>query len=121
MDNYNYPMGADTSDAPWNQKENEDVEVEVSITQTLTKNCTIETNDYYIEYGDDKPNINQDTLYEKYGNYRHTIPEMLALLKWYASEELKDTMEGTGRNSFLKRLIEDCKGWEIVETDVNMI
>lgn len=121
MDNYNYPMGADTSDAPWNQSENEGIEVEVSITQTLSKCCTIETDDYYIERGDDEPTINEVSLCEKFNDYHHTIPEMLELLKGYAIEELKNTMEGTGRNSFLKRLIEDCDGWETVETELEMI
>ena len=37
MDNYNYPMGADTSDAPWNQSDPKPVNVEVQVTIVLTK------------------------------------------------------------------------------------
>lgn len=32
MDNYNYPMGSDTPDAPWNEEPYEEVEVLASIT-----------------------------------------------------------------------------------------
>ena len=37
MDNYNYPTGVDTSDAPWNQRDLKPVNVEVQVTIVLTK------------------------------------------------------------------------------------
>lgn len=46
MDNYNYPLGADTSMAPWNQKEQKPVEVEVTIVQTLSKTVKVLVDDY---------------------------------------------------------------------------
>lgn len=51
MDNYNYPWGADTPDAPWNQSEQEPKEVNVTVSITLSKQVTIEVNDYK-EYED---------------------------------------------------------------------
>jgi hypothetical protein len=45
-DNYNYPEGADNSDAPWYEKENEPVEVEVTVSLTLSKRVKIYTTDY---------------------------------------------------------------------------
>lgn len=44
----NYPIGADTSDAPWNQVENPEREVEVTISITLSKTVKIKVNDYEI-------------------------------------------------------------------------
>jgi len=46
MDNYNYPPGADTPDAPWNQSEQEAQEVEVTLSTTLSKVCNILSTNY---------------------------------------------------------------------------
>lgn len=48
MDNYNYPMGADNSSAPWNQKDLKEKDIEVTISITLSKTVTISVNDYKI-------------------------------------------------------------------------
>lgn len=44
----NYPIGADTPDAPWNQVENPEREVEVTISITLSKTVKIKVKDYEI-------------------------------------------------------------------------
>ena len=51
MDNYNYPMGADTSDAPWNQSDPKPVNVEVQVTIVLTKIIELPVTDYTVEPG----------------------------------------------------------------------
>ena len=48
MDNYNYPMGADTKDAPWNQVDNPEREIEVPVSVTLSKTVKIKVSDYEI-------------------------------------------------------------------------
>lgn len=48
MDNYNYPMGADTKDAPWNQVDNPEREIEVTVSVTLSKTVKIKVSDYKI-------------------------------------------------------------------------
>lgn len=48
MDNYNYPLGTDNSSAPWNQKDLEEKDIEVTISVTLSKTVTISVNDYKI-------------------------------------------------------------------------
>ena len=40
-DNYNYPLGADNPDAPWNQKENPEREIEVTVSVTLSKTIKV--------------------------------------------------------------------------------
>lgn len=47
-DNYNYPLGTDNEDAPWNQKDNPEREVEVTISVTLSKTVKIKVPDYKI-------------------------------------------------------------------------
>ena len=49
MDNYNYPLGAEYDpNAPWNQKDLEEKDIEVTISVTLSKTVTISVNDYKI-------------------------------------------------------------------------
>lgn len=48
MDNYNYPMGVDTKDAPWNQVDNPEREIEVTVSVTLSKTVKIKVSDYEI-------------------------------------------------------------------------
>lgn len=48
MDNYNYPMGADTKDAPWNQADNPEREIEVLVSVTLSKTVKVKVSDYRI-------------------------------------------------------------------------
>ena len=48
MDNYNYPVGADTKDAPWNQVDNPEREIEVTVSVTLSKTVKIKVSDYQI-------------------------------------------------------------------------
>lgn len=51
MNNYDYPWGADTPDAPWNQSDPESKEVNVTVSITLSKQFTIKVDDYK-EYTD---------------------------------------------------------------------
>lgn len=48
MDNYNYPIGADNDLAPWNQEENPEREIEVTVSVTLSKTIKIKVSDYDI-------------------------------------------------------------------------
>ena len=48
MDNYNYPMGSDTKDAPWNQVDNPEREIEVTVSVTLSKTVKVRVSDYEI-------------------------------------------------------------------------
>ena len=48
MDNCNYPLGADTQDAPWNQVDNSEREIKVTISVSLSKTVKIKVSDYAI-------------------------------------------------------------------------
>ena len=41
MDNYNYPLGADNSEAPWNEAPDTDIEREVSISLSFVASTFI--------------------------------------------------------------------------------
>ena len=63
MNNYNYPLGADTPDAPWNQTDNPEKEIEVMVSITLSKTLKIKVSDYTIT----------DSGKDEDGNYFETI------------------------------------------------
>lgn len=50
MDNYNYPVGSDTPEAPWNKSENNEKEIEVTVSVTLSKTVKIRVTDYSSNY-----------------------------------------------------------------------
>lgn len=47
-DNYNYPVGADNAEAPWNQVDPPEKEIEVTVSVTLSKTIKVKVSDYEI-------------------------------------------------------------------------
>lgn len=116
MDNYNYPAGADNDSAPWNQRDNAEIEVEVGVSVQLIKDMTLHTTDYTTETdlnGDDLEDfhtVNPGHDWEDdYESECFTIPEMLEELKHMIEKELPMT---TGdRRIRLRGMLADCQGW----------
>lgn len=66
MNNYDYPIGSDTSDAPWNQVDPEPRKIEVTVSITLSKTVEVEVSDYTTEEEvDEEGNHN---IYYDYSN-----------------------------------------------------
>lgn len=115
-DNYNYPPGADTPDAPWNQVENPEKEFDVTISQTLSKTVTIVTTNYnyYEDVDEDGSYVNYDTSdtnwNKEYSESYHTPLELIGILKKVLQgEELSQRLKN--------RLIEECDDWCDDETE----
>lgn len=115
-DNYNYPPGADTPDAPWNQ-DNKELAFDVEVNVQLVKTMPLHTSDYFTETdtnGDDIEDFhtvcaNHDWEPD-YENECYTIPEMLEELKSMIEKELP---AATGqRKTRLIGMLRDCQGWE---------
>ena len=58
MNNYDYPMGADTPDAPWNQVDTEPRKIKVTVSITLSKTVEVEVTDYTAEEDYDEDGYN---------------------------------------------------------------
>lgn len=120
MDNYNYPPGADTPDAPWNEREIPEIEVTAEITVLLKKSdIKVLTSNYYIEE-DGKTELN-DCFYniaEYYEKQHNSIPALLGELAKYIKGELAGGDISASRRQELEAMLEDCEGWEITDTDV---
>lgn len=63
MNNYDYPIGSDTPDAPWNQVEPKPKKVEVTVSITLSKTVEVEVTDYTAEEDIDEEN-NHNIIYD---------------------------------------------------------
>lgn len=58
MNNYDYPMGADTPNAPWNQVDTEPRKIKVTVSITLSKTVEVEVTDYTAEEDYDEDGYN---------------------------------------------------------------
>lgn len=123
--NYDYPLGADNSLAPWNQEENTEIERDCDVTETIARKVTLSTTDYVAEEDwDDELGkcISVDTSETdwsaEYANQEYTALELIAKLKTYVEEDIKNTSPDTSKGRELKRLLSACDGWEQTELEV---
>lgn len=124
MDNYNYPVGADNKDAPWNKEEAPIKEFDVFISQTLSKTTTISTNNYIynVEKGEDGE-VEEDidtsnTDWElAYKESHYTPLDLIKICKELADEviKLRQINIGPQYRKYLHIKIE-CNRW--VEDDL---
>lgn len=123
--NYDYPLGADTPLAPWNQVENCEIERDCNVTETITRNVMLSTTDYIAEKDwDDELGkcVSVDTSdtdwAAEYSNQEYTVLELIDKLKAYVEVDIKNTSPNTGKGRELQRLLSACSGWEQVESEV---
>lgn len=122
MDNYNYPLGADTKDAPWNQSDPTEEEVEVLVSITLSKSVKIKVKDYIVvDEGRD-----EDGYYCSYDfsecNLQKAVEDQIVLPQNLAkfTEEMFNqdlNLKAAGMPRYLKDAIADCKGWTVDEME----
>ena len=110
MDNYNYPVGADTKDAPWNQVDNPEREIEVTVSVTLSKTVKIKVSDYEIT----------DSGKDEDGEHFEDID--------YSNCDLKGAVEGQivlpqSAHIYVKsnpKVHEDLSNWCVDDFEVNL-
>ena len=109
MDNYNYPIGADTKDAPWNQSDNPEREIEVTVSVTLSKTVKIKVSDYsIIDSGKD-----EDGEYYEGIDYSNCDLESAVKEQIYLPQEAyKYIISGK------KSAKDDLKGWCVDDFEV---
>jgi hypothetical protein len=122
MDNYNYPEGADTPDAPWNQVDPPEREIEVTVSMTISKTFTINVNDYEEEVEEDEDGLRSSIDYSNCNLFKAveeqvTLPTDLPLFtKRIFNADLD--LKAAKMPLCLKQAIEDCEGWDIDEMEV---
>lgn len=122
MDNYNYPMGADTPDAPWNQEDYPEKEIEVTISITLSKTIKVMVDDYQVEEDAD-----EDGRYLNYDFSEcdlHKAVEDQVVLPQNLAEFIENmfnhdlNLKAAGMPKYLKNAVADCKGWTVDDMEV---
>lgn len=112
MDNYNYPMGADTKDAPWNQVDNPEREIEVTVSVTLSKTVKIKVSDYEItDSGKDEDGEYFEDIDYSNCDLKGAVEEQITLPQnaWdYIAPKSKKEVQA----------IFDLKGWNVDEMEV---
>lgn len=123
----NYPMMSQSqlNSAPWNDKENSVIERDCEVTETISRKVSLSTADYVAEedWDDDFGKcVSEDTSdtnwAEEYSNQEYTVLELIAKLKEYVEEDIKNTSPNTGKGRELQRLLMACDSWEHVEMEV---
>lgn len=110
MDNYNYPMGADTEDAPWNQVDNPEREIEVTVSVTLSKTVKIKVSDYGIT----------DSGKDEDGEYFEDIDYSKCDLKRAVEEQITLPQDAYKyvKGEFDNDQYNDLKGWCVDDFEV---
>ena len=123
--NSNYPpmSQSDWDNAPWNEPVIPEKDFDLTISQSLSKDVTVSTDDYTPEYDDEDGHIyanTDNTEWNKVYSEEHLTP--LEIIQ--ECKRLAEFCIGAGWQSIsnakvsIKRLIEECEGWENDETEI---
>lgn len=116
MNNWDYPAGADTEDAPWNKVDPEPKKIEVTISLAISKTIEIEVTDYTkTEEKDEEGNVITDYDFSEC-DLKSAIKNQVIL-----PTEAYDRFHSTIASTYSiedKILFEDLKGWEINDFEV---
>lgn len=107
MDNYNYPCGADTKDAPWNQEDSPEKEIEVTVSITLSKTVKVKVSDYEIlNSGKDEDRQYFEDIDYSNCDLKKAVEEQIIL----PHKAYRTIMTNTKRS---KKTYEDIKDWNV--------
>lgn len=120
-----YPPGADTPDAPWNEKEKPLRAFDVCACQTLSKSTEVYADDYTLNAEQDEEGFwftETDTSdinwRAAYNNYHYTPLELIELFKEFLQKHLPDPIVDLKGYKKYKRLIKECEGWTEDELEI---
>lgn len=110
MDNYSYPIGADTPNAPWNQVDNPEREIEVTVSVTLSKTVKIKVSDYSIT----------DSGKDEDGEYFEDIDYSKCDLKRAVEEQITLPQDAYKyvKGEFDNDQYNDLKGWCVDDFEI---
>lgn len=115
MDNYNYPAGSDTSEAPWNHVDLPEREIEVLISVTLSKTVNVRVKDYKIE-----ERIDKEGTYNVY-NYDNCNLHDAVCNQVILPQDIAGSVKSTFNQdmpSSLTKIISDGEDWSVDELEI---
>lgn len=123
MESGYYPPGAEFNpNAPWNQVDIPDKEIEVTVSVTLSKTVKVNVNDYKIDGG-----LDEDGPYYEYDysncDLHKAVEEQIVLpqnLAEYTERMFNHdlNLKAAGMPKYLKDAIKDCKDWCVDDYEV---
>ncbi len=118
MDNYGYPMGADTPSAPWNQVEIPEREFDVVGVFTLTGTAKISSSNYMCDESPDGSYIDTSDIdwREEYTSQAYTPIELINKYKEELLEK-KKTLTKHSEIAEVEGLIRACESYEQEDVD----
>ena len=130
-----FPAGAEFDpSAPYNQSDPDDMDFDVTCSQTLSKTVTVTTNNYIpgaegvdyesddeggcyaVPYHDDPDTSDTNWAEEYHDNQYHTPAQLLELFKQCLEENMKNGLIFK-TPKFTEDLIKECEGWCEDETE----
>lgn len=123
MESGYYPPGAEFDpNAPWNQVDLPEREIEVTISVTLSKTVKVMVDDYEVEEDADEDGRYLSYNYDNCDLYRAVedqvvLPQNLAeFTERMFNHDLN--LKAAGMPKYLKDAIADCKDWSVDEMEV---
>ena len=128
-----FPIGEEYNpNAPYNQSNIEPIQLNVIISQSLSRSTTIEVTDYITNEWEDieideggkfhkiegiEYDFSDSDLKGAYERQEYTIPELLDYLKDYLIADINKCNEESKKRK-LQHILKCCKDWEVDETEV---
>lgn len=120
MNNYDYPVGSDTEDAPWNETEQPERKIEVTISVTLSKTVEVSVNDY--KCVEDIDEEGRCISYDYTDCDLKSAVECQIFLPQHLAHLIDDTFNSKLKSvkvpKKLRDAINDCKNWNIDDFEV---
>lgn len=110
MNNYDYPCGTDEPNAPWNQADNPEREIEVTVSVTLSKTVKIKVSDYEIT----------DSGKDEDGEYFEDIDYSNCDLKGAVEEQIVLPQSAHMYVKSNPKVHEDLSNWCVDDLEVNL-
>ena len=113
--NWDYPAGADTPDAPWNEKDLPEKSFSVTVSCSLSKDVDITSTDY--DPLDDK----LECPWDAYTESEYTPSEIIEFAKQCAEYMLSDKDYRVKSKYGLKKMIDSCTDWNTDEENAEQV
>ena len=110
MDNYDYPCGTDGPNAPWNQVDNPEREIEVTVSVTLSKTVKVRVSDYEIT----------DSGKDEEGEYFENIDYSNCDLKSAVEEQIVLPQSAYIHVKSNSKVHEDLSNWCVDDLEINL-
>lgn len=123
MESGYYPPGTEYSpNAPWNQVDLPDEEIEVTVSVSLSKTVKVKVNDYKVNYIENE-DVKCTSCDFSECNLHKAVEEQIVLpqnLAEFTSRMFEHdlNLKAAGMPRYLKEAVKDCSDWHVDELEI---